>query len=61
MPELWETAPEVELVVAGKGSSEIEADDSRVRPSGFVPDLRDVYLQAGAVAVPLLEIGRAHV
>jgi glycosyltransferase involved in cell wall biosynthesis len=57
MPALWERAPEVELVVAGKGSSEIEAADERVRPSGFVPDLRNVYLEAGAVAVPLLEGG----
>jgi glycosyltransferase involved in cell wall biosynthesis len=57
MPALWERAPDVELVVAGKGSGEIEAGDPRVRPSGFVPDLRDVYLGAGAVAVPLLEGG----
>lgn len=57
MPALWQTAPEVVLVVAGRGSDEIEAGDARVRPSGFVPDLRDVYLEAGAVAVPLLEGG----
>lgn len=57
MPALWQTAPDVELVVAGKGSGEIESDDPRVKPSGFVPDLRDVYLEAGAVAVPLLEGG----
>ncbi|HEX7278708.1 MAG TPA: glycosyltransferase family 4 protein [Solirubrobacterales bacterium] len=57
MPALWERAADVELVVAGKGSEAIEAGDPRVRPSGFVPDLRDLYLQAGAVAVPLLEGG----
>jgi len=57
MPRLWERAGDVELVVAGKGSDEIEAGDPRVRPSGFVPDLRDLYLEAGAVAVPLLEGG----
>lgn len=57
MPRLWERAPEVELVVAGKGSEELANDDARVRPSGFVPDLRDVYLAAGCVAVPLLEGG----
>lgn len=57
MPALWERAPDAELVVAGKGSGEIEAGDPRVRPSGFVPDLRDLYLEAGAVAVPLLEGG----
>jgi glycosyltransferase involved in cell wall biosynthesis len=57
MPSLWQRAPEVELVVAGKGSEAIEAGDPRVRPSGFVPDLRDLYLAAGCVAVPLLEGG----
>ena len=57
MPRLWEQAPDVELVVAGKGSEAIAAEDPRVRPSGFVPDLRDLYLEAGCVAVPLLEGG----
>jgi glycosyltransferase involved in cell wall biosynthesis len=57
MPALWERDADVELVVAGKGSEAIEAGDPRVRPSGFVPDLRDLYLEAGAVAVPLLEGG----
>ena len=57
MPRLWERAADVELVVAGKGSEAIEAGDPRVRPSGFVPDLRDLYLEAGCVAVPLLEGG----
>lgn len=57
MPSLWKRAPEAELVVAGKGSEAIEPSDERVRPSGFVPDLRDLYLAAGAVAVPLLEGG----
>jgi glycosyltransferase involved in cell wall biosynthesis len=57
MPSLWERAPDAELVVAGKGSEQIEPPDPRVRPSGFVPDLRDVYLAAGCVAVPLLEGG----
>ncbi|HEY6730582.1 MAG TPA: glycosyltransferase family 4 protein [Solirubrobacterales bacterium] len=57
MPALWERAADVELVVAGKGSAEVEAGDPRVRPTGFVPDLRDVYLGAGCVAVPLLEGG----
>jgi glycosyltransferase involved in cell wall biosynthesis len=57
MPRLWERAADVELVVAGKGSEAIEPGDPRVRPSGFVPDLRDLYLEAGCVAVPLLEGG----
>jgi polysaccharide biosynthesis protein PslH len=57
MPSLWERAPEVRLVVAGKGSEEIRPPDPRIEPSGFVPDLRDLYLAAGCVAVPLLEGG----
>jgi glycosyltransferase involved in cell wall biosynthesis len=57
MPRLWENAAEVELVVAGKGSERVEPPDPRVRLSGFVPDLRQLYLEAGCVAVPLLEGG----
>ncbi|HVQ59354.1 MAG TPA: glycosyltransferase family 4 protein [Solirubrobacterales bacterium] len=57
MPRLWERAPDVVLTVAGKGSESFEAGDPRVRPSGFVPDLRQLYLGAGCVAVPLLEGG----
>jgi glycosyltransferase involved in cell wall biosynthesis len=57
MPSLWERAPDVRLVVAGKGSETIRITDSRIEPSGFVPDLRDLYLEAGCVAVPLLEGG----
>ncbi len=57
MPALWERAGDVRLVVAGKGSEEIRPSDARVEPSGFVPDLRDLYLAAGCVAVPLLEGG----
>jgi polysaccharide biosynthesis protein PslH len=57
MPSLWERAADVRLVVAGKGSEEIDPPDPRVEASGFVPDLRDLYLAAGCVAVPLLEGG----
>jgi glycosyltransferase involved in cell wall biosynthesis len=57
MPALWQRAPEVELLIAGKGSGELRPADSRVRALGFVPDLRDAYRQAGCVAVPLLEGG----
>lgn len=57
MPAVWEQAPEVELLVAGKGSGEIEPSDPRIKPQGFVPDLRDVYEAAGAVMVPLREGG----
>jgi glycosyltransferase involved in cell wall biosynthesis len=57
MPAVWERAADVELIVAGKGSGEIEAPDPRIKPQGFVPDLRDVYEKAGAVMVPLREGG----
>lgn len=57
MPSLWERAPDVRLVVAGKGSEAIDPADPRVEASGFVPELRDLYLTAGCVAVPLLEGG----
>jgi glycosyltransferase involved in cell wall biosynthesis len=57
MPEVWRRAAEVELLIAGKGSDKIEAPDPRVKPQGFVEDLRDVYAAAGAVMVPLREGG----
>jgi polysaccharide biosynthesis protein PslH len=57
MPELWRRAPETELLVAGRGSAEMQTRDPRVRALGFVPDLRELYLRAGCVAVPLLEGG----
>ncbi len=57
MPSLWQGAPDVHLIVAGKGSDAIEAADPRVEARGFVPDLRDLYSEAGCVAVPLLQGG----
>jgi glycosyltransferase involved in cell wall biosynthesis len=57
MPAVWRRADDVELIVAGKGSGETRPPDPRVKPQGFVPDLRDVYETAGAVMVPLREGG----
>jgi polysaccharide biosynthesis protein PslH len=57
LPAVWERAPEVELIVAGKGSGDIVPPDPRIKPQGFVPDLRDVYEAVGAVMVPLREGG----
>jgi glycosyltransferase involved in cell wall biosynthesis len=57
MPSLWERSPDVRLVIAGKGSAEIQPPDPRIEPAGFVPDLRDLYLASGCVVVPLLEGG----
>ena len=57
MPGLWRDAPDIQLLVAGRGSEGSDAADPRVQPQGFVPDLRDLYEAAGCVAVPLLEGG----
>jgi glycosyltransferase involved in cell wall biosynthesis len=57
MPAVWRRADDVELIVAGKGSGATRLPDPRVKPQGFVPDLRDVYEAAGAVMVPLREGG----
>jgi len=57
MPALWERAPEVRLIVAGKGSDTIEATDPRLEGLGFVPDLGALYDAAGCAVVPLLEGG----
>lgn len=57
MPSLWRAAPEVRLIVAGKGSESTVPTDPRVEIRGFAPDLRALYEEAGCVAVPLLEGG----
>jgi polysaccharide biosynthesis protein PslH len=57
MPRVWEQAPDVKLVVAGKGSEGASPSDGRVEALGFVPDLASLYEAAGCVAVPLLEGG----
>ncbi len=57
MPGLWHDAPDIRLLIAGRGSEDIDAADPRVEAKGFVPDLRDLYATAGCVAVPLLEGG----
>lgn len=57
MPRLWQQAPDVRLIVAGKGSERIDVPDRRIEARGFVADLRELYEEAGCVAVPLLEGG----
>jgi len=57
MPSLWRQAPEVKLVVAGKGSEGVGDGNPQVQARGFVPDLGELYASAGCVAVPLLEGG----
>jgi glycosyltransferase involved in cell wall biosynthesis len=57
MPCLWQEAPDVRLLLAGKGSDGVDGVDARVEAHGFVPELPDLYAAAGCVAVPLLEGG----
>lgn len=57
MPALWRQAPDVRLIVAGKGSEDVGVADERIEVRGFVPDLRELYEAAGCVAVPLREGG----
>jgi glycosyltransferase involved in cell wall biosynthesis len=57
MPAIWARAGDVRLVLAGKGSAEVEAADPRVDARGFVPDLDALYAEAGCALVPLLEGG----
>jgi glycosyltransferase involved in cell wall biosynthesis len=57
MPDLWKRAPDVRLVVAGKGSEQARPSDRRVDARGFVANLRTLYDEAGCVAVPLLDGG----
>lgn len=57
MPGLWRDAPDIRLLVAGRGSEDVDGADPRVHAQGFVPDLGGLYEAAGCVAVPLLEGG----
>jgi glycosyltransferase involved in cell wall biosynthesis len=57
MPSLWRQAPDVRLVVAGKGSDCIGGVDPRIDARGYVQDLRPLYEAAGCAAVPLLTGG----
>jgi glycosyltransferase involved in cell wall biosynthesis len=57
MPALWAGRPDVHLVVAGRGTGELSADDARVDLRGFVPDLDALYAEASCVVVPLTDGG----
>jgi glycosyltransferase involved in cell wall biosynthesis len=57
MPLVWERLPEARLRVAGRGVGErIEASE-RVEALGFVEHIRDAYVGASCVVIPLLEGG----
>lgn len=53
LPALWQRAPDVSLTIAGRGGEGLESTDPRAVLTGFVPDLRGLYAQAGCVLVPL--------
>ena len=57
MPIVWEQLPDARLRVAGRGVGErIEASE-RVEALGFVEHIRDAYVGASCVVIPLLEGG----
>ncbi|MBV9194667.1 MAG: glycosyltransferase [Solirubrobacterales bacterium] len=57
MPRVWVSLPEAELLLAGHNLELSPETDSRVRPLGFVEQVRDAYALARCVVVPLLEGG----
>lgn len=54
-PTLAREFPEIELVIAGQRpvQSVLDLASERVKVTGFIPDLRDVYLEAAVVIAPL--------
>lgn len=58
MPALWGRREDARLIVAGPGSTDFDLPaDPRIEARGFVPELHDLYAEAGCVVVPLLEGG----
>jgi polysaccharide biosynthesis protein PslH len=55
MPRVWEKLPAARLRIAGRGA-EIEASE-RIEALGFVERIRDAYVDASCVVIPLLEGG----
>lgn len=57
MPRVWRELPEARLRVAGRGVGDrIEASE-HVEALGFVEQIRDAYVGASCVVIPLLEGG----
>jgi glycosyltransferase involved in cell wall biosynthesis len=56
LPLAWETAPELRLLVAGRGLDGAGADE-RVSVLGFVDSLASLYASAACAVVPLLTGG----
>jgi polysaccharide biosynthesis protein PslH len=55
LPLLWQTMPEAELTLVGRGMGDWQAPDPRVHIPGYVEDLADVYAAADCVVVPITE------
>jgi glycosyltransferase involved in cell wall biosynthesis len=53
LPLVWETEPELRLVVAGRGAAAPPGADPRVSVLGFVDDLAPLYARAACALVPL--------
>jgi polysaccharide biosynthesis protein PslH len=57
LPRAWETAPDLRLLVAGRGLDDGAAGDERVSVLGFVDSLAALYGSAACAVVPLLTGG----
>ncbi len=57
LPEIWRHHPETELVLAGKGSDELEGSDARVRRFGQYGELAEVADASTVAVLPLLAAG----
>ena len=57
MPLVWEQLPDARLRVAGRGVGERIEPSERVEALGFVERIRDAYVDASCVVIPLLEGG----
>jgi polysaccharide biosynthesis protein PslH len=55
LPLVWESLPEVQLTLAGRGMGDWRAPDERVEVAGFVEDLGVLYARSDCVVVPITE------
>jgi polysaccharide biosynthesis protein PslH len=53
LPRVWESVPDLRLVVAGRGAEAPSEGDPRVSILGFVEDLAPLYARAACAVVPL--------
>jgi glycosyltransferase involved in cell wall biosynthesis len=57
MPRVWARLPEAKLRVAGRGVGDRIERSERIEALGFVEHIRDAYVGASCVVIPLLEGG----